>query len=51
MFGGGKVTRWTRAALLALARQKLHDAIREGHGDYAKTMTREVMRLTIGVAP
>lgn len=45
MFGGGAVTAWTLDQLQGLARQKVLEAIRDGHADYAKTMTRELMRL------
>lgn len=47
MFGGGTVTAWTLSQLKGLARQKALDAIRDGHGDYAKTMTRELVRLCL----
>lgn len=47
MFGGGAVTPWTRDQLRGLARQKVLEAIRDGHGEYAKTMTRELLRLTL----
>ena len=47
MFGGGAITAWTLDQLRGLARQKVLDAIRDGHGDYAKTMTRELLRLCL----
>lgn len=47
MFGGGAVTAWTLDQLKGLARQKVLDAIRDGHSDYAKTMTRELLRLCL----
>lgn len=47
MFGGGKVTEWTHDQLTGLARAKVLVAIRDGHGAYAKTMTRELLRLAL----
>lgn len=41
--------RWTQTQLIALARWKVSDAIQHGHGDYAKTMTRELLRLCTAV--
>lgn len=47
MFGGGTVTAWTLDQLRGLARHKVLEAIRDGHSDYAKTMTRELLRLCV----
>jgi hypothetical protein len=47
MFGGGAVTAWTLRQLKGLALQKAREAIRDGHGDYAKNMTRELLRLCL----
>lgn len=44
---GGQPMRWTLDQLIALARFNVHDAIREGHEDYAKTATRELLRLCL----
>ncbi len=44
---GGRVTEWTQDQLIALARQKVWDAIRAGHSEYATTMTRELVRLCL----
>lgn len=50
MFGGGAVTAWTHDQVTGLARAKVLEAIRSGHGDYAKTMTRELLRLCLDVS-
>lgn len=42
---------WTLDQLKGLARRKVLDAIRDGHGDYAKTMTRELLRLCLPDPP
>lgn len=47
MFGGGSVTAWTPDQVKALARREVYDAIRKGRSDYAKTMTRELLRLCL----
>lgn len=47
MFGGGAVTGWTLDQLRCLARRKVLDAIRDGHADYAKTISRELLRLCL----
>lgn len=39
--------KWTLDQLKAMARAKVLEAIRNGHGDFAKTMTRELMRLCL----